>query len=207
MNLKPERGLVYVVDDDDAVRDSVQWLLEGQGFRVQSYDSAEAFLTRCDLNKTACLLVDIRMDGMSGLELQKRLAERQSPLPIAFITGHGDVPMAVEAMKKGALDFIEKPFDEIALIQTVERLLTAATAGFERQRQSTDRETLLSTLSHRETQVLEHIVAGRLNKQIAYDLGISVKTVEAHRANIMKKLDADNAADLFRFVLGPQEPT
>ena len=204
MNLKPARGLVYIVDDDDAVRDSVQWLLEGQGFRVQSFDSAEAFLSRCDLHKVACLLADIRMDGMNGLELQKRLAERESPLPMAFITGHGDVSMAVEAMKKGALDFIQKPFDEIALIQTVERLLAAAATSFARQRQNADRETLLATLTHRETQVLERIVAGRLNKQIADDLNISVKTVEAHRANIMKKLDADNAADLFRFVLGSE---
>ncbi|MDR2992132.1 MAG: response regulator [Burkholderiaceae bacterium] len=204
MNLKPARGLVYIVDDDDAVRDSVQWLLEGQGFRVQSFDSAEAFLARCDLHKTACLLADIRMDGMNGLELQKRLAERESPLPLAFITGHGDVSMAVEAMKKGALDFIQKPFDEIALIQTVERLLAAATANFARQRQNADRETSLATLTHRETQVLERIVAGRLNKQIADDLGISVKTVEAHRANVMKKLGADNVADLLRFVLGSE---
>jgi FixJ family two-component response regulator len=206
MNLKPVRGLVYLVDDDDAVRDSVQWLLDGQGFRVISFDSAEAFLARYDPHKTACLLVDIRMGGMNGLELQKRLTERESPLPMAFITGHGDVPMAVEAMKKGALDFIQKPFDEIALIQTVERLLTAASANFARYRQSTDREALLTTLTHRETQVLERIVAGRLNKQIADDLNISVKTVEAHRANLMKKLGADNAADLFRFVLGSEQP-
>jgi FixJ family two-component response regulator len=204
MSLKSSRGLVYVVDDDDAVRDSVQWLLEGQGFQVRSFDSAEAFLARYDPHKIACLLADIRMVGMSGLELQNRLEERESALPMAFITGHGDVPMAVEAMKKGALDFIQKPFDEIVLIQTVERLLAAAPTNFARQRQSADREALLATLTHRETQVLERIVAGRLNKQIADDLNISVKTVEAHRANVMKKLSADNVADLFRFVLGSE---
>jgi FixJ family two-component response regulator len=204
MNLKPARGLVYIVDDDDAVRDSVQWLLEGQGFRVQTFNSAEDFLARCDLHKTACLLADIRMGGMNGLELQKRLAERESPLPLAFISGHGDVSMAVEAMKKGALDFIQKPFDEIALIQTVERLLAAAAASFARQRQSANRETSLAMLTHRETQVLECIVAGRLNKQIADDLRISVKTVEAHRASVMKKLGADNVADLLRFVLSSE---
>jgi FixJ family two-component response regulator len=168
---------------------------------VQSFDSAETFLSRCDLHQTACLLADIRLEGMNGLELQKRLAERQSPLPMAFITGHGDVSMAVEAMKKGALDFIQKPFDEIALIQTVERLLAAATGSFARQRQSAGREALLAALTHRETQVLECIVAGRLNKQIADDLSISVKTVEAHRANLMKKLGTSNIADLFRLVL------
>jgi FixJ family two-component response regulator len=202
MNLKPDRGLVYVVDDDDAVRDSVQWLLEGQSFRVQSFDCAETFLTRYDPHKAACLLADMRMDGMNGLELQKRLAERESPLPMAFITAHGDIPMAVEAMQKGALDFIQKPFDEIALIQTVERLLSAASASFARQRQSADRDAMLASLTRREIQILEHIVAGRLNKQIADDLRISIKTVEAHRANIMEKLSADNIADLFRFVLG-----
>jgi len=204
MNPNSARGLIYVVDDDDAVRDSVQWLLEGQGFRVQCYDSAEAFLAHYDLHKVAGLLADIRMGGMNGLELQKRLAERDSPLPMAFITGHGDVSMAVEAMKKGALDFIQKPFDEIALIQTVERLLAAASIRFAQQHQNTNRETLLATLTHRETQVLERIVAGRLNKQVAHDLGISAKTVETHRANIMKKLGADKAADLFRFVLGSE---
>ena len=106
MSLIPKRGTVYVVDDDEAVRDSVQWLLEGQDFRVRSFESSEVFLARYDPREVACLIVDIRMDGMSGLELQDRLIERNSPLPIAFITGHGDVPLAVDTMKKGAMDFI-----------------------------------------------------------------------------------------------------
>src|SRR5512139_461622 len=173
MSLIPKKGTVYVVDDDEAVRDSLQWLLEGKDYRVKCFDSSESFLSRFDPREVACLIADIRMDGMSGLELQDRLLERKSPLPVVFITGHGDVPMAVTTMKKGAMDFIEKPFKEDELLSMVER-------------------------------VLERIVAGRLNKQIADDLGISIKTVEAHRANIMEKLNANTVADLLKIALGAQ---
>ena len=130
MNLASKKGTVYVVDDDEAVRDSVQWLLEGQDFRVRCFESAEVFLARFDPREVACLLADIRMDGMTGLELQDRLIERGSPLPIAFITGHGDVPMAVGTMKKGAMDFIQKPFKEDQLIAVVERMLEQAKTAF-----------------------------------------------------------------------------
>ena len=203
MSLIPKRGTVYVVDDDEAVRDSVQWLLEGQDFRVRSFESSEVFLARYDPREVACLIVDIRMDGMSGLELQDRLIERNSPLPIAFITGHGDVPLAVDTMKKGALDFIQKPFNEQQLVPLVERMLEQARANFAEHQQAASRDALLSKLTGREAQVLERIVAGRLNKQIADDLGISIKTVEAHRANIMEKLGANTVADLLKIALGP----
>ena len=126
MSLIPKKGTVYVVDDDEAVRDSLQWLLEGKDYRVRCFDSAETFLSRYDPREVACLIVDIRMGGMTGLELQDRLIERKSPLPIVFITGHGDVPMAVNTMKKGALDFIQKPFDEEELVGLVERMLDHA---------------------------------------------------------------------------------
>ena len=202
MSLIPKRGTVYVVDDDEAVRDSVQWLLEGQDFRVRCFESAEVFLARYDPREVACLIVDIRMDGMSGLELQDRLLERKSPLPIAFITGHGDVPLAVDTMKKGALDFIQKPFNEQQLVPLVERMLEQARANFAEHQQAASRDALLSKLTGREAQVLERIVAGRLNKQIADDLGISIKTVEAHRANIMEKLGANTVADLLKIALG-----
>ena len=202
MSLIPKRGTVYVVDDDEAVRDSVQWLLEGQDFRVRSFESSEVFLARYDPREVACLIVDIRMDGMSGLELQDRLLERKSPLPIAFITGHGDVPLAVDTMKKGALDFIQKPFNEQQLVPLVERMLEQARANFAEHQQAASRDALLSKLTGREAQVLERIVAGRLNKQIADDLGISIKTVEAHRANIMEKLGANTVADLLKIALG-----
>ncbi len=202
MSLIPKKGTVYVVDDDEAVRDSLQWLLEGKDYRVRCFESAEAFLSRYDPREVACMIADIRMGGMSGMELQEKLMERQSPLPIVFITGHGDVPMAVESMKKGAMDFIQKPFNEEQLVLLVDRMLETAKGAFANHQQAASREALLSKLTGRENQVLERIVAGRLNKQIADDLGISIKTVEAHRANIMEKLGANTVADLLKIALG-----
>jgi FixJ family two-component response regulator len=202
MSLIPKKGTVYVVDDDEAVRDSLQWLLEGKDYRVRCFDSAESFLARFDPREVACLITDIRMDGMSGLELQDKLLDRKSPLPIVFITGHGDVPMAVNSMKKGAMDFIEKPFKEDALVSLVERMLDEARVAFSQSQEAASRDALLSRLTTREAQVLERIVAGRLNKQIADDLGISIKTVEAHRANVMEKLNANTVADLLKIALG-----
>jgi FixJ family two-component response regulator len=206
MSLIPKKGTVYVVDDDEAVRDSLQWLLEGKGYRVRCFDSAESFLSRYDAREVACLIVDIRMGGMTGLELQNRLLEARSPLPIVFITGHGDVPMAVDTMKKGAMDFIQKPFKEDQLLGLVERMLEHATDSFSDYQLAINRDALLSKLTLRESQVLERIVAGRLNKQIADDLGISIKTVEAHRANIMEKLSANTVADLLKIALGQNAP-
>jgi FixJ family two-component response regulator len=202
MSLIPKKGTVYVVDDDEAVCDSLQWLLEGRDYRVRCFDSAESFLSRYDPREVACLIVDIRMGGMTGLELQNRLIESNSPLPIMFITGHGDVPMAVDTMKKGAMDFIQKPFKEDQLAELVERMLVQAKDSFAEHLSSASREVLLSKLTLRETQVLERIVAGRLNKQIADDLAISIKTVEAHRANIMEKLRANTVTDLLKIALG-----
>ncbi len=203
MSLIPKKGTVYVVDDDEAVRDSLQWLLEGKDYRVRCFDSAETFLSRYDPREVACLIVDIRMGGMSGLELQDRLIERKSPLPIVFITGHGDVPMAVDTMKKGALDFIQKPFNEEELLGLVERMLNHAREAFTGHQQAASRDALLAKLTGREAQVLERIVAGRLNKQIADDLGISIKTVEAHRAKIMEKLDVHSLAELIQVAMQP----
>jgi FixJ family two-component response regulator len=203
MSLIPKKGTVYVVDDDEAVRDSLQWMLEGKDYRVRCFDSAESFLSRYDAREVACLIIDIRMQGMTGLELQTRLIETHSPLPLAFITGHGDVPMAVDTMKKGAMDFIQKPFNEEQLVPLVERMLEQAKESFAEHQSSLARNTLMARLTLRESQVLERIVAGRLNKQIADDLGISIKTVEAHRANIMEKLNANTVADLLKVALGP----
>ncbi|OGB31602.1 MAG: DNA-binding response regulator [Burkholderiales bacterium RIFCSPLOWO2_12_FULL_61_40] len=206
MSLIPKKGTVYVVDDDEAVRDSLQWLLEGKDYRVRCFDSAESFLSRYDAREVACLIVDIRMGGMTGLELQNRLIEIRSPLPVVFITGHGDVPMAVDTMKKGAMDFIQKPFKEEQLAGLVERMLEQAKDSFAVYQLSASRDALLSKLTLRESQVLERIVAGRLNKQIADDLAISIKTVEAHRANIMEKLGANTVADLLKIALGQNAP-
>ena len=202
MSLIPKKGTVYVVDDDEAVRDSLQWLLEGKEYRVRCFDSAESFLSRYDAREVACLIIDVRMGGMTGLELQSRLIEAHSPLPIVFITGHGDVPMAVDSMKKGAMDFIQKPFKEDQLVALVERMLEQAKDTFAEHQSAANRGALMARLTLREAQVLERIVAGRLNKQIADDLGISIKTVEAHRANIMEKLNANTVADLLKIALG-----
>ena len=160
MSLIPKKGTVYVVDDDEAVRDSLQWLLEGKDYRVRCFDSAESFLSRYDPREVACLIVDIRMGGMTGLELQDKLVERRSPLPIVFITGHGDVPMAVNTMKKGAMDFIQKPFKEAELVALVERMLEHAKDAFADHQQAASRDALMSKLTTREAQVLERIVAG-----------------------------------------------
>ena len=201
MSLIPKKGTVFVVDDDEAVRDSLQWLLEGKDYRVRCFDSAESFLSRYDPRELACLIVDIRMEGMSGMDLQNRLVDLRSPLPIVFITGHGDVPMAVETMKKGAVDFVQKPFREEELVRLVEQMLATARDNFAEYQTTLNRESLLAKLTTREAQVLERIVAGRLNKQIADDLNISIKTVEAHRDNIMEKLGAKTVADLLRIAL------
>jgi FixJ family two-component response regulator len=193
--------LVYVVDDDEAVRDSLRWLLEANRYQVACFATAEEFLSSYDPSRLACLILDVRMPGMTGLELQEQLIARHANLPILFISGHGDVPMAVTTMKKGATDFIEKPFNEAELRSSVERMLLKAKEKAESQRAQRARADLMARLTAREHQVLECIIAGRLNKQIADDLGISIKTVEAHRANIMDKLDAATVADLLRLAL------
>ncbi len=197
---------VFIVDDDEAVRDSLKWLLEANAYRVQCFDSAERFLDSFDPSRVGVLILDVRMPGMSGLELQERLNDlgngKRFSLPIVFITGHGDVPMAVTTMKKGAVDFIEKPFNEAELRAIVERMLrTAQESAIDTARRRASEEKL-ARLTQRERQVLDCIVAGRLNKQIADDLSISIKTVEAHRANVMEKLGVANVADLLKLALG-----
>lgn len=201
MSLIPKKGTVYVVDDDEAVRDSLQWLLEGKDYRVKCFESAEAFLSRFDPREVACLVTDIRMEGMSGLELQDRLLERKSPLPIVFITGHGDVPMAVAALKKGAVDFIEKPFNDTELLRLVSQCLVTEQEHRARRRQDAEVSRRLDQLTQREREVLDLIIAGKLNKQIADVLGISIKTVEVHRARVMEKMAAQSLAELVQSVM------
>lgn len=201
MTNSPNSHTVYIVDDDEAVRDSLRWLLEANGYRVKSFSSAEEFLGAFDPLEVAVLIVDVRMPGMSGLELQEELIARQIPLPIVFITGHGDVPMAVSTIKKGAVDFLEKPFNETDLRGIVARMLQQASEQASQIQAQRDQQAVLNRLTSREQQVLERIVAGRLNKQIAGDLNISIKTVEAHRANIMEKLEVTTVADLMKIAL------
>lgn len=205
MTTPQAQSVIYIVDDDEAVRDSLRWLLEANGYRVKCYAGAEQFLEAYDPEQVGVLIADVRMPGMSGLELQESLIERKAPLPIVFITGHGDVPMAVSTMKKGAVDFLEKPFNETELRRIVARMLEDAVERVEQARVQKSQEAILARLTAREQQVLERIVAGRLNKQIAGDLNISIKTVEAHRANIMEKLEVTTVADLMKIALNQPE--
>ena len=195
-------GTVYVVDDDEAIRDSIRWLLEASDYNVELYESGESFIAHYNPETIAVLLLDIRMNGMSGLEVQNFLREKKADIPIIFMTDHGDVPMAVNALKKGAVDFIEKPFDLEFLKHLIEKLLDATREKRNQVNRRNFNATLLARLTPREQQVLERIVAGRLNKQIADDLNISIKTVESHRASIMIKTNSGTIADLMRVVMG-----
>ena len=198
---KEPLGTVYVVDDDADVRDSLRRLLESQDFRVEAYDSGETFIAKYDPNAIAVLLLDQRMPGMPGTEVQDHLIARKATIPIVFLTGHGDVPMAVSALKKGAADFLQKPVKIESLLPLISRLLSEAREQRVKSERQSLNEAMLSKLTPREQQVLERIVAGRLNKQIADDLGISIKTVEAHRASIMDKTNSGTVADLMRVVM------
>jgi len=206
MNMPHTASTVYIVDDDEAVRDSLRWLLEANTYRVKAFASAEAFLVEYRDDQPGVLIVDVRMPGMSGLQLQEELIARNSPMPVVFITGHGDVPMAVNTMKKGAVDFLEKPFNETDLRQIVSRMFEIANDNLHKLQVQRAHDAMLARLTAREQQVLERIVAGRLNKQIADDLGISIKTVEAHRANIMEKLQVTTVADLMKVALAGDQP-
>lgn len=193
---------IYIVDDDDAVRDSLRFLLETNGYQVQTFASGEEFLEKYDPKIVSILITDVRMPGMSGLQLQEELNARKATIPIVFITGHGSVPMVVSTMKKGAVDFIEKPFNLSEIQEVIARLTHEAQVRANAAQHQRANEELLNKLTSREQQVLGRIVAGRLNKQIADDLNISIKTVEAHRANIMEKLQVSTVADLMKVALG-----
>jgi two-component system response regulator FixJ len=194
--MQHDDALIYVVDDDEAVRDSLTMLLRAVGLPGQAFSSAATFLENYDPEQHGCLVADIRMPGMSGLELQDELNRRGAPIPLVFITGHGDVPMAVDAMKSGALDFIEKPFRDQDLLDRVHQALS-----WDKERRSEKLKTLairerLVTLTPRETQVMELVVQGQANKVIAMDLGVSQRTVEIHRARVMEKMGVRSVAKL-----------
>lgn len=199
-------GVVYVVDDDDAVRDSLHWLLEASRYRVIGYDSAEQFLADYDPDSIAVAILDVRMPGMSGLELQEALLARKATLPIIFITGHGDVPMAVEAMQAGAVDFIQKPFRDQDLLDRINQALEKDAGS---RRMLAERNMIrkrLESLTPREREVLDLVVAGKANKVIAGDLNLSQRTVEIHRARVMEKMEAHSLAHLVRMVLEVERP-
>ena len=187
---------VYIVDDDSAIRDSLSWLIGSVGLNVETYGSAGEFLDACDPHTPGCLVLDVRMPGMSGLDLQDQLVARGVKIPIIFITGYGDVPTAVRAMKAHAVDFIEKPFDDQALLDLVQKCINQDAQRQRQEERHAEVLTRLAALTPRERQVMEMVVAGGTNKGIARRLGVSAKTVEAHRAHLMAKMQADNTADL-----------
>jgi two-component system, LuxR family, response regulator FixJ len=196
-----ENAVVHVIDDDDALRESLVFLLHTAKIDVESYASAAAFLEALPGHRLGCVITDVRMPGMSGIDLLRRLKELKIEVPVIVITGHGDVPLAVEAMKVGAVDFLEKPFDDEVLLTSVRSALQRLDGETRRQAERADIETRLAALSNRERDVLGGLVAGRANKQIAFDLGISPRTVEIYRANLMNKMQAGSLSDLVRMAL------
>lgn len=196
---------VFVVDDDDAFRDSLELLFESVGLKVETYGSAASFLEDLDPRRRGCLVLDVRMPGMSGLELQARLNERGIFLPVIFMTGHGDVPMAVRAMKSGAVDFLSKPFSHQELLDLVQGALKGEAEQREREDERRSVLNRLRLLTPREEEVMELVVDGQANKVIANRLGISQRTVEIHRSQVMQKMEAASLAELVRMVLLARE--
>lgn len=193
--------LVHVVDDDVAVRDSIAFLLDTDGIASRTYDSAAALLARSAQLEPGCIVTDVRMPEINGLEMVRRLRERGVLLPVIVITGHADVPLAIEAMHAGVADFIEKPFDDEALLSSVRSALVIGAEVRDQVAQASDIITRLDSLSARERQVLDGLVAGHANKVIAYDLDISPRTVEVYRANVMTKMQARSLSELVRMTL------
>jgi len=196
-----ETATVHIVDDDDALRESLAFLLGTARINVATHASASAFMEAIPGAKLSCVITDVRMPGMSGIDLLKRLREMKIEVPVIVITGHGDVPLAVEAMKVGAIDFLEKPFDDEVLLASVKAAIERQGGEIKRNAELAEIVSRLAALSNRERDVLGGLVAGRANKQIALDLGISPRTVEIYRANLMNKMQAGGLSDLVRMAL------
>ncbi|GAA0850151.1 response regulator FixJ [Marinobacter pelagius] len=196
---------VYVVEDDEAVRDSLELLLKSDGKPVKTYESANAFLKDYSDKMAGCIVLDIRMPGMDGMELQKKLNEKHSILPIIFVTGHGDVPMAVDAMKEGAVDFIQKPYREEALLEKIEAALEQ---DLEQRKTLDEKQEIIrriKSLTPREHEIMDRMIAGQANKVIAIELEISQRTVEIHRSRVMHKMGTHSLAHLVRMVLSVKD--
>ncbi len=193
--------IVYIVDDDPAVRDAVSWLMKTVSLPTRAFGFADEFLESLKTDPTGCVITDVRMPGMSGLDLQQKLVERYPNLPVIVITGHGDIEMAVRSMKSGAFDFIQKPFNDQELVDCVNKAIEKSAVTDQRKSEGSRTRERLALLTEREHQVLDLILAGNMNKQIAHELNISEKTVEVHRARVMKKLEVRSVAELVRTVL------
>lgn len=200
-----DNALAHIIDDDEAIRDALSWLLQSRAIAVTTYDSAEDFLARRPAHPEGCVVLDIRMSGMSGLNLFEALLQQGCTLPVIFLTGHADVPMAVQALKRGAFDFFEKPFNDNEL---VDRVIAAMQQDIQRRAASNQADQLqrqLDSLSSRERQVMEKVLAGKLNKVIADELQISMRTVEVHRANLFDKMGVKTAVELAQKLVGVKE--
>jgi two-component system, LuxR family, response regulator FixJ len=195
------RGKVYVIDDDEAMRDSLQFMLDAADFHVSLFDSAQTFLESLSGTEFGCVVSDIRMPGIDGIALLKQLKATHGTLPVIIMTGHGDVPLAVEAMKLGAVDFLEKPFEDDRLIGMIELALRQAESGARDEAVTQDIVARIASLSPRERQVMEGLVAGLSNKMIARDYNISPRTIEVYRANVMTKMQAGSLSELVRLAL------
>jgi len=197
-----DKPVIHVIDDDAAMRESLAFLLDVNGFSPRIHESADAFLSETKLDIPNCVISDIRMPGINGIELVRKLKDRGSSCPVILITGHGDVALAVEAMKAGAVDFIEKPFDDVALLGAIRAALDARpSAQDDNSAKKSEAEARLAELSPRERDVLQGLVAGKINKVIAYELSISPRTVEVYRANLMAKTGARSMSELMRIAL------
>jgi FixJ family two-component response regulator len=193
--------MVFVIDDDDAVRSAVRLLLKSVGLPVAAFSSAQDFLPQYQPDQPGCLVVDVRMPGMSGLELQQQLSLRGATIPVIFITGHGDIPMAVEAIQHGAFDFLPKPFRDQDLIDRVQRALEKDASGRRELALGEAIRDRMESLTPREREVLDLLVTGKPNKVMAADLGVSQRTIEIHRARVMEKMQADSVAQLVRMTM------
>lgn len=200
INLPANAQTIFIIDDESEVCNALRWLFESVQFNVETYGTAQLFLEHYDHRMQGCLIADVRLPEMSGLELLEQLKQQKSNLPVIMITGHGDIQMAVRAMKAGAFDFIEKPFNEQGLLETVQKCMSLS-KNISSVELINER---INKLSDRERQIINLIVDGKLNKEIAYDLSISISTVEAHRANIMHKMQAKNLAHLIKIYLQAQ---
>ena len=199
--MPPDKPIVHVIDDDEAVRQALAFQLGSAGIEVRTYESAVAFLEVAPTVHTGCIITDMRMPELSGIDLLRRLRELKHAMPVIVITAHGDIPLAVEAMRLGAVDFLEKPFEDEVLLTSVRSALDRGDRDQRRQAERSNIEARLAALSNRERDVLKGLVAGHANKQIAYDLGISPRTIENYRANLMIKMQAGSLSDLVRMAL------
>ncbi len=194
-------AIIYVIDDDEAVRQSLEFLLKTAGLTVRGFDNAKSFLDLLPQIRSGCIITDVRMPGITGIDLLRRVKELGVEIPVIVITGHGDISLAVEAMKIGAVDFLEKPFDDETLLAAVRGSLSRSADSIQRNAEVSRINDRLAALSNRERQVLDGLVAGKANKAIAFDLGISPRTVEIYRANLMTKMAANSLSDLVRMAM------